>query len=255
MTEPDAELQFDRAQFETPKSAVCASCQRTLSGSYYEINDRLACEACRVKAEWDWNNSSGVARFLRATAFGTIAAIVGALVYYGVTALTGYELSLISILVGIVVGTAVRIGSQGRGGWKYQCLAMFLTYTSIMAAYSPMILKGLSEGFKKADAASPSTDVAAPSDVSTPSTSPTSPTPPKPATPFSVIGMLLGLVLIVAVIYATPFLLLASGSGFITVIIIGIGVWQAWKLNPKTELQVSGPFSLSTRPAPASPAA
>jgi hypothetical protein len=244
MTEPNAELQFDRAQFETPKSAVCASCQRTLSGSYYEINGRLACEACRMKAEWDWNNSSGVGRFLRAAAFGTAAAIAGAVIYYGVTALTGYELSLISILVGIMVGIAVRVGSRGRGGWKYQCLAMFLTYTSIMAAYSPMILKGLSEGIKKADAKTATSTAPAAAEPAT-----------RPATRPSALGILLGIGVIVAVVYATPLLLIAHGTGFISVFIIGIGVWQSWKLNRKTELQISGPFSLSTRPAPAPPAA
>src|SRR4051812_35489671 len=119
MADPNADLQFDRAQFETPQAAVCASCRRILSGSYFEINGRLACEACRMKAEWEWNNSSGVGRFLRAGALGTAAAIAGAIVYYGVTALTGYQLSLISIAVGIMVGVAVRVGSRGRGGWPY----------------------------------------------------------------------------------------------------------------------------------------
>jgi len=218
MADPNADLQFDRAQFETPRSAVCATCQRPLSGSYFEINGRLACELCRMQAESDWNNSSGVSRFLRATALGTLAAIAGAAVYYGVTVLAdGKQFSLLSIGVGILVGVAVRIGSRGRGGWPYQLLAMFLTYTSIVSTYSPEVLKGFSES-----SARPSG---------------------------------LALVVIAAVIYISPFLMLMSGQGVIIAIIIGIGVWQAWKLNRKTGLQIAGPFSLSTRPAPAPPAA
>jgi hypothetical protein len=56
-------------------------------------------------------------------------------------ALTGYEFGLIAIVVGFLVGAAVEKGSNGRGGWQYQTLAMFLTYTSIVSSYVPLIIR------------------------------------------------------------------------------------------------------------------
>src|SRR5689334_4261498 len=98
MTEPD--LQFDRAQFEAPTPASCTFCSRPLSGSYFELNGRLACESCRHQAEAEWNEGSGAARFLKATVFGVVAAVVGAVLYWGVAELFNMQLSLISIAVG-----------------------------------------------------------------------------------------------------------------------------------------------------------
>ncbi len=54
----------------------------------------------------------------------------------GIAALTGYEFGLIAVLVGLAVGIAVRKGSSGRGGWRYQVLAMFV-------AAGLMVIKGM----------------------------------------------------------------------------------------------------------------
>ena len=39
----------------------------------------------------------------------------------------------------------MKKGSGGVGGWKYQAMAMALTYVSITASYVPMVMKGLAE--------------------------------------------------------------------------------------------------------------
>ena len=53
--------------------------------------------------------------------------------------MTGYEIGLIAIQVGFLVGGAVRAGSEGRGGRGYQVLAVLLIYISICANYMPDI--------------------------------------------------------------------------------------------------------------------
>jgi hypothetical protein len=150
MAEP--ELQFDRAQFDVPTETACAFCRRSLSGSYFEVNGKLACELCRMKAEEIWNQSSGVPRFLRACVFGTVAAALGAALYYAVREVTGYEISLISIAVGWMVGVSVRVGSNRRGGLPYQLLAIFLTYSSIVGTYAPLVIQGLRQNVKATEA-------------------------------------------------------------------------------------------------------
>jgi hypothetical protein len=168
--------------------------------------------------EWAWNQGSGAGRFVRATVFGTIAAALGAALYYGVATITGYQIGLISIVVGFMVGAAVRVGCQGRGGWLYQALAMFLTYSSIVSTYAPDIMEGV-------------------------------PAPPSFVQQVLVLGLLIG------ILYAAPFLALAGGAGNVMgLVIIGIGVWQAWNMNKKEGLAVSGPYSLRAQASPPTPA-
>jgi hypothetical protein len=85
-------------------------------------------------------------RFLRALAFGAIGAAVGAGIYYAILALTGYELGLVAIVVGWLVGRGVSLGANHRGGWLYQAMAVFLTYTAIVSTYVPLIAKEGVEG-------------------------------------------------------------------------------------------------------------
>ena len=146
MTDPaagapaDRSLQFDRAERagQTPGTA-CSFCQQPIAGSYYEINGKVSCLGCRGQIMAAWNRGSPALRFAKALGLGAAAAALGAGVYFGVEALTGYEFGLIAVVVGLLVGAAVRRGSSGRGGWRYQVLAMFLTYSAVVATDSTLI--------------------------------------------------------------------------------------------------------------------
>ncbi len=69
---------------------------------------------------------------LRAALYGAGAALVAIV--------TGYEIGLISILVGITVGKAIRRGSHGWGGRPQQILAVALTYFAITSSYIPVAI-------------------------------------------------------------------------------------------------------------------
>src|SRR2546422_11725279 len=73
--------------------------------------------------------------------YTTLFRSLGAGLYFGIEATTGYELGLVAVVVGLMVGGAVRKGSNGRGGWRYQALAMFLTYCAGVATDSSMIVR------------------------------------------------------------------------------------------------------------------
>ena len=133
----DGSLQFDQAEFENPAQSQCAECQRPLSGAYYDVNGLTMCEAYRYQVEARLNAGSGAVRFIRAAGGGLAAAIGGAVLYYAISALTGYEFGLIAIVVGFAVGTAVRWGSNGRGGsaspvsgWLTEPLSDVITISS-----------------------------------------------------------------------------------------------------------------------------
>ena len=141
----------------------------------------------------------------------SLAAAVGAGIYYAVRALTGYEFGLIAIVVGFLVGGAVRMGSGHRGGVPYQLLAMFLTYASIVSTFIPDILEMLRREGRARSAPSPLVAV-------------------------------LMMVAVVGIAFAAPFLM--GFENIIGVIIIAIGLYEAWKINRKADRTVTGPFRI-----------
>ncbi len=134
---PSSDLQFDRA--EVPVAKRCRMCNQPIGETFFRIEGKTICAPCQEKVNAQLTGGSGTERFLKASLYGTLAAVLGAGVYYAILAATGYELALISIGIGIIVGMAVKKGCGGRGGWVYQTLAIFLTYSAIASAYVPIV--------------------------------------------------------------------------------------------------------------------
>ena len=229
---------------------ACAHCATALVNYYYDVNGHTVCERCRYAIEAKLTGGSPSRRFLMAFGAGLGAAILGALVYYGVVALTGYEIGLIAIAVGYGVGTAVRWGSGGRGGRGYQILAVALTYLAIVSTYIPYIIQGIRQARTEASdviKTDSSTTVTAgtPESTATPASASTSSAtaPAQPAAPPGPgrIIMAIGLLLVFAAV--APFL--GGAQNIIGIFIIAIGLWEAWKLTAKAEIIISGPHSLA----------
>jgi hypothetical protein len=234
-------LQFEKAEYDQP--LTCAACQHEIARVYHEMNGRLFCDRCRRKTEIAINSGSRFTRAMRAILAGSGAAIVGALVYFGVTKLTGYELSLMTILIGYVVGTAVRWGSNGRGGLAYQALAVVLTYVAIVSTYAPAVVEAMADADRR--------------QIAEPATPAVSPGPPGPATvaaptpaPKSSLARFAAIVAVVSVIVCiAPFMLGVKNA--IGLVIIGVGLYQAWKVNRRLMLNFSGPHRIrAPEPAP-----
>ena len=241
---PEEDLQFDQAEFEQPTepTAVCTSCRDLISDEYYELNGTVLCGSCRAAIDRKPTTGERLARFFRATAFGLMAATAGFAIYYGVAKITGLELGLISILVGLMVGKAVHQGSGMRGGWVYQTLAVFLTYSAIAASYSAMVLPDLIKTMaepQKTDAAGKDASGKAQPDVAKP---PQAGEPEdEPVSLGKAVGFLVLLVIaVVGFAYAIP--IIAGFSSPIGLLIIGFAIWEAWKLNRRVALVVNGPF-------------
>lgn len=182
-------------------------CQRPLEVSYWSLAGHAICSSCRdaiVKGP----ETAPMERFGRALVAGIGASFAGFLIYWGILAATGYEIGIIAIVVGMMVGGAVRWGAQRRGGWLYQGMAIYLTYLSIVASYIAGAV--MSEGLP-------------------------------PGNPL-VVGI--GLVIVA---HAAPFL--AGLSNVIGILIIGIALYQAWKMNQSVLGFVTGPFPVGA-PAP-----
>jgi len=234
---PDS-LQFDRAE----PSAGCSACGSQLTDTYFVANGRIVCDRCRRAVEAEWNRGGAAGRFMTALGLGILATIACSILWYVVLKVTGYQLGIIAVAVGFIVGSAVRKGSNGRGGWRYQTLAIFLTYTAIVTSYVPFII----EGFREHRAAQ----------VTTTATAPDNTKPVKDSTAvvakaesIGPLGFAIGVVVLLGVLYAAPFL--AGLENVIGILIIGFALYEAWKLNRRTELRVSGPHRVSPTGAPA----
>jgi hypothetical protein len=270
--EPQADavgsIRFEKAEFSgLDLGTRCAACSEPLVDTYFEVNGATVCPRCREQLASARSQGTRAGRFGRALGGGLVAAAIGAALYYGVRAVTGYELGLIAIVVGLMVGSAVRWGSHARGGWLYQALAIGLTYLSIVSTYLPFVIEGFREVAKKeraaaahtATATTPPTALAATSTAgpaSAPAAVSPAPAPANAARPAAQPGprrprlslgtLVLALVFIAGIALFAPFL--AGFENFMGWVIIGIALYEAWKINRLRPLAISGPFRLAARP-------
>jgi hypothetical protein len=263
---PRGDLQFDKVEPTAGSAAgpaTCGSCQQPLASLYYQANGQPVCERCKAQLEYDRMSSSGPANLVRAGAFGFLAAVAGGALWYAVRATTGYEIGLIAIVVGVMVGAAVRAGSRRRGGRLYQVLAVALTYFGICVQYVPDIVKAIREmpaPDHQAAVATPGAAVpAAPTSAAVVpagaapavAPAPTVNAAATPATPPSGSEMLLAVAGLLALAMAAPFL--GGIQNVIGILIIGFALWEAWKINRHVPLQIEGPFRVAPPASGAAP--
>jgi hypothetical protein len=244
MTASDG-LQFERAEFDQAPTTECAACKAPLVSHYYDVNGSTVCEKCRYAIEASLSNGSAMGRIVRATGAGLGAAILGSALYYAIAALTGYELGLIAIVVGFGVGSAVRWGSGGRGGKGYQALAIALTYLAIVSTYIPPIIQEFSK--VQSEESTDAVKSPAPAEATTAPSNP--PVEVKQAGPLVTV---LALLFLLALACIAPFL--GGLQNIMGLVIIGIGLYEAWKLNRRTDVTITGPHALARPPVQAASA-
>ena len=248
------ELQFDRAIDATapahaPDSAsaaaVCVSCHAALETDYYSVNGNSVCRSCRVQLLAATETPQGAGPLLRAAALGGVAGVVGAAIYYGVIAVTNFEIGIVAIVIGYMVGWAVRKGAGDRGGRRFQILAIALTYGAVALAYTPLVFMASSERTSQEAAALTKTGAS----DSTPADDPDTETAPSP-------GFVVGLVFLFGFIAALPVMMVVGSlpSGLISAAIIFFGMRQAWVMTGVPHLDISGPYRVGTAAPTAPPA-
>ena len=252
---PDA-LQFDKAELEGAATLSCKGCARPIDGAYYKLNEQPFCDSCRAGVVAHFDAPISWATWAKVLLQGGGAALLGTILYFAVRKLTGYELGLIAIGVGLLVGNAVRKSSGARGGWKLQAAAILLTYASISASYMPLIYDELVLAEKK-PATTPATAItdtatpAVPADPAPAVASSTAPIAPptainERASKHPVLAFGLAIILMFALSATAPFL--AGPANFMGWIIIGIALHQAWKSNRRPPRAFAGPYQASPHP-------
>jgi len=246
------ELQFDRVVTESTASAppsklavTCAACQTSIETEYYDVNGNIFCSRCRTAVESAAETPRGIVPVIVSGVFGLGAGVIGAIIYYAVMAIAHLEIGIVAILIGYMVGYAVRKGARGRGGRRFQVLAVALTYASVALAYTPIVVKQAIDANRQK--ASASTTIRNSNDVATTDRSRAATTKPSAG------GFLLGFVFLSAFIAALPVLVVVGSfpSGLISAFIIFIGMKQAWRMTGAPWLQILGPYRVGAAPASA----
>jgi hypothetical protein len=228
-----AGLQLDRAEFDGTHATACGACAKTLTTEYYEANGTIVCADCCQTLRAVGTAGTSLTRGIRAFGAGAAAALAGSILYYAILAISGYEFGLIAIVVGMAVGKAVHWGAHGRGGWRYQTMAMALTYLAIVSSYVPLIVSEIRKQPATVEASVNPDGTATSAAQNQTADEP----PPTAKDAITAIAMLIGFVL------ALPFL--AGIQNIMGVIIIGIGLYEAWKFNRKGQVSITGPHAIA----------
>src|SRR5215468_10206964 len=244
--------QFGTAEYKSAGGETCRACNQTISGEYYRINGVQACTNCTDKLKAQVPKDSHAA-FVRGILFGVGGAIVGLIVYSAFGIITGLMIGYVSLAVGWLVGKAIKMGSKGVGGRRYQIVALVFTYAAVSLSAIPIGISQFVKSEKNKVVTSkqptPNASIQNGADGSQPDagTGETS-TAPEPKKKVSV-GAAIGALLVAGL--ASPFLELGDEpGGIIGLIILIVGLNIAWKLTAAPKLEILGPFKANA-PAPA----
>jgi hypothetical protein len=217
-----------------PGSDRCKVCGQPVGASYYRVKGLFACASCADKARYEQPQDSSAA-YTRALTFGIGGAIAGLIVYAVVEIVTGLIIGYVSLAVGYIIGKAMKSGSRGLGGRKYQVTAVLLTYAAVSLAAIPV---GISQYLKQHQSQPVEMQQQTPGDSTDVTES-----SPQPATdrqrPSA--AKAIGYLLLIGL--ASPFLELQDPfHGLIGLVILLVGIRIAWQLTRGVETPIDGPF-------------
>jgi hypothetical protein len=221
------ELQFEHAEsLPAPGTGPqCVACKQHIAKTYYHAQGMVVCELCAQRIQ-NGQQAPPATSLGRAALYGIGAALAGCALYALIAIVLNLEIGLIAIVVGYMVGRAVRHGSRGLGGRPQQILAVVLTYFAITTSYIPVFVY---QSIKNPAAMHQAKETQAPAVAEQ-----------KPR-----LSAGQALFLLFLLFAAAPFLSLTQGLGaLITLFIIFIGLRQAWRMTGRPDILIMGPYEL-----------
>lgn len=144
----DVRLRFDQSPirfgnyiFESLQAAevakdCCTFCNKSLR-TYYRVGSQQACPDCTEKFRKDMRAS--LARYYRrALLVGIVAAVAGFLIHAALLAFAHTSFGF--VLIGVLVGMALRIASRESAGTSYRVTAVVLTLIAASATWWKSVL-------------------------------------------------------------------------------------------------------------------
>ena len=250
-------------------TASCSSCGQPVVETYYLEGGARLCESCGRHAQAARQAGSKFRRVFGATVLGGVAAVLAAVVYFGVAAVTGYEVGWIALFSGALVGGGVWLGSGRRGGRGYQLLALFLTYYAFGLSYGLFVVQEyirdpsqfeealeapvqVGEGVESEASPEPVAEDQASGEPDTGDIADNvAGTEPGEVEDVTFGGALLALLLafcLLSVIALFLPIVVAISSGT-TAVFLFIALYGAWQITKRREPQLTGPHEVPHRPS------
>jgi hypothetical protein len=199
----------------------------------------MACERCVEQLKNQLPKDSHRA-FVRGLAFGIGGAAIGLILYSGFSIVTGIQIGYVSLAVGWIIAKAIKIGSSGIGGRRYQVAAAVLTYAAVSMAAIPIYLSEVSKE-KMQESQRATTAPAQPSRGSAQSDADSASQQASSEKPKISLAAALGVLALLGL--ASPFLELQNPvNGAIGLVILFVGINIAWRLTAGPKLEILGPF-------------
>jgi hypothetical protein len=232
--------QFGTAEYAGPGgNDHCQFCHQPVSGTYYRVNEALACPGCAEKARAEVDKDTHAA-YIRGLLFGIGAAIVGMVLYATFAITTGLVIGYVSLAVGWMVGTAMMKGSGGVGGRRYQITAALLTYAAVSMSAVPIWIHYAREQKQthEQQLTSEQNQQEKEFDRQEQAVNPNL-NGPRPSPAAAVVKLaLLGIASPIFEIWETG----PNFSWLIGIVILIVGIRIAWRITAGRPLQIYGPF-------------
>jgi hypothetical protein len=235
MNDNGSELRFDRATYAKDASAgvPCASCKGPLGDPYWKWQQHTVCARCRDRLAGMLADSQSNKRLAKAILLGGATALGCGIAYAVFVAATKMQFALATIGIAFLIARVVRQASGGVGGVRFQVVAVAFTYLSATMGYIPGIWHGLTQASEHAKVEA-KTGAASPEASASPSTD-------SDAKPKGGVGSLLvGVAWLLGIMLAAPFL--EATEAPLGLLIVGFGLWEAWKLSRGPPVRLEGPF-------------
>jgi hypothetical protein len=107
--------------------AIAPGTEVTLRARGPDGSPLVVCDACAANLEARYQTETEQPDVVHGVLLGLILGFVGAIVWFGILATTGWEMQVISLGLGYVVGWGVKRGAGGKRGRKLQWLAVAAT--------------------------------------------------------------------------------------------------------------------------------
>jgi hypothetical protein len=250
-------LQFDRAEYAGADSVpafVCACCAAPIAGMYYHFGKTTLCAGCGKVRRRETGPDRSAGTFLRAAALGLGVAVVGALLYYGIIALMGAPIALLTIAIGWQVGRGVARATGGRSTRRHRVMAVALTYFSLVLAYTPFAMTAWqrvgSTASGSVDSATAATLSVATSDRSAVRSASFITVARAKYARDALAGGRIALALVVSVVVLTLPLLVAGMSmpgGILSIFMMAYGLRMAWANTAPSGVAATGPYAVGRR--------
>jgi hypothetical protein len=235
MQESGSAIDFERAEYggSRPSAAPCGQCKQPIEGQYWTLGRNPICGRCHARIEATVSQAASAASLGKATLQGGAVALACGVGYAIFTALTHWQMGLVTIGIAFVIAKVVRKASGGIGGLRFQILAVALTYLASAMGYLSPVVSMIYDHQPAVHHLSHTSEAVAPTDAQDPA-------PPSGGVMFVALVKLT--VRLLGYALAAP--LTEAFQAPVGLLIVGFGLWEAWKLTRAVPVVFDGPYRM-----------